>query len=384
MFREGGFLIISILCILTVNSQHMPTRLINWKKVGEFPATKGIPSIGLAGQSAGVFGEVMIIAGGTNFPDKLPWEGGKKVYYDDVFLFRKSSNGLLTLSAVHKLPMNLGYAATVSTEQGLLMAGGENEKGILSKVILLQVGSKDEILLTVLPDLPLPLTNAMAVSNKSLVYLIGGETGKQVSDKVFFLDLDNTESGWGALPSIPVPVSYGVGAFVNGHHEKGIYILGGRAKQQNGISDLYSTNHFFDINTLKWSLKAPLPYGLSAGTGVLDPSGRILILGGDKGEVFSKVEALLAQKSRETDSFVIETLDKKRVALQSNHPGFSHEILAYDIESDRWNTIGIFPFPTPVTTHAFIWNGFVLIPGGEVRAGVRTPNIYAAELKPQK
>ena len=384
MFRAGGFLIISILCILTVNSQHITAQLINWKKIGEFPANKGIPSIGLAGQSAGIHNGYMIVAGGTNFPDKLPWEGGKKVYFDDVFLFRKSSEGKLTLSAAQKIPMNLGYAATVSTEQGLLMAGGENEKGILSKVMLLQVGSKEGIQLINLPDLPLPLTNAIAVSNKSLVYLIGGETSTQVSDKVFFLDLNNTANGWTPLPSIPVPVSHGVGAFVNGQLEKGIYIVGGRAKQQNGMSDIYSTNYFFDTNTLKWSLKTPLPYGLSAGTGVFDPSGRILLFGGDKGEVFSKVEALLAQKSRETDALAIEALDKKRIALQSTHPGFSNTILAYDIEYDRWNTIGTLPFPTPVTTHAFLWSGIVMIPGGEVRAGVRTPNIYAAELKSKK
>ena len=384
MFRAGSFLIISIVCMLTVHGQHIPTHQLNWKQVGAFPPSKGIPSIGLAGQSAGMNNDCMIVAGGTNFPDKFPWEGGKKMYFDDIFLFRKSSNGMLSLSAAHKLPMNLGYAATVSTAKGLLMAGGENEKGILSKVMLIRVGSNDTIQFSSLPDLPLPLTNAMAVSNKSLVYLIGGETGTRVSDKVFMLDLNNTASGWTSLPSIPVPVSHGVGIFVNGQHAKGIYIIGGRAKQQNGISDLYSSNHFFDISTLQWSLKASLPYGLSAGTGVFDPSGRILLFGGDRGEVFSKVEALVAQKNKETDSFVIETLDKKRVALQSTHPGFSNTILAYDIEYDRWNTIGTLPFPTPVTTHAFLWSGIVMIPGGEVRAGVRTPNIYAAELKSKK
>jgi N-acetylneuraminate epimerase len=384
MFRAGGFLLISILCVLTVNSQHIPARPLNWKQVGAFPPSKGIPSIGLAGQSAGMNNDCMIVAGGTNFPDKFPWEGGKKMYFDDVFLFRKSSKGMLSLSAGHKLPMNLGYAATVSTAKGLLIAGGENETGILSKVMLLRVGSNDTLQFSSLPELPLPLTNAMAVSNKSLVYLIGGETGTGVSDKMFLLDLNNTARGWTSLPSIPAPVSHGVGIFVNEDHVKGIYILGGRAKQQTGISDLYSSNHFFDIYTLQWSLKAALPYGLSAGTGVFDPSGRILLFGGDRGEVFSKVEALIAQKNKETDLLAIEALEKKRVALQSNHPGFSNEILAYDIEHNRWTPIGTLPFPTPVTTHAFVWNGFVMIPGGEIRAGVRTPNIYSVELKSKK
>ena len=72
------------------------------------------------------------------------------------------------------------------------------------------------------------------------------------------------------------------------------------------------------------------------------------------------------------------------MVLQSTHPGFSHEILAYDIEHNRWDAIAVLPFPTPVTTHAFIWDDFIMIPGGEVRAGVRTPNIFSFELTPKK
>ena len=384
MFRTVGFLIFLIFSMLTVNSQHTPVQSINGKKVGEFPPTNGVPSIGLAGQSAGVFGDFMIVAGGTNFPNKLPWEGGKKVYYDDVFLYNKDARGILTFSGSHILPMNLGYAATITTEKGLVIAGGENETGVLSKVMLLRVDSKGAYNISPLPDLPIPLTNGIAVANKSLVYFIGGETVSQVSDRVFVLDLNNIQNGWTPLPPIPQPISHGVGVFFNGKKTKGIYIFGGRAKQQGGISDLYSANHFFDINTLQWSLKAPLPYELSAGTGVLDPSGRVLLFGGDRGEIFSKVEAVVAQKNKETDAWAIEALDKKRIALQSSHPGFSKEILSYSIEHDRWDSIGTLPFPTPVTTHAFFWNGFVMIPGGEVRAGVRTPNIYAAELQPKK
>lgn len=380
MFRLASFLIFSIFIVLTVNSQHSSAQLINWKKVGEFPGTKGIPSIGLAGQSAGVIGDYMIVAGGTNFPDKLPWEGGKKVYYDDVFLFSKNAKGTLSFSRKYKLPLNIGYAATAKTEKGLLVAGGENESGILRKVMILQV-FKDYEELAFLPDLPIPLTNAMAVSYKSNVYIIGGETVSKVSDRIFVMDLNNTKNGWTSLPPIPQPISHGVSVFFNGQNAKGIYILGGRAKQQNGISVLYSTNHFFDITTSQWSKKAPLPYGMSAGTGLLDPSGRVLLFGGDRGEVFSKVEALVAQKNSETDQLVIETIDKKRIALQSTHPGFSYEILAYDIEHNRWDSIGLLPFSTPVTTHAFVWDGFVILPGGEVRAGVRTPNIFSAELK---
>ena len=220
MFRTGSFLLISILCVLTANSQHKSNQLTNWKKVGEFPATNGIPSIGLAGQSAGVFGDFMIIAGGTNFPDKMPWEGGRKVYYDDVFFYAKNANGVLTFSGKYKLPMNLGYAVTASTEKGLFIAGGENETGILNKVMILKV-FKDDDELAFLPDLPIPLTNAMAVAYQSSVYIMGGETVSKVSDKVFVMDLNNTKNGWTSLPPLPHPISHGVAVFFNGQKKNG-------------------------------------------------------------------------------------------------------------------------------------------------------------------
>ena len=378
-FRPWLLSLLFVACNFNAIAQSQSAQFINWKKVGEFPAKNGIASIGLAGQSAGVNGDYMIVAGGTNFPEKFPWEGGKKVYYDDVFLFRKQTNGLLHFSGAHKLPMNLGYAATVSTEKGLVLAGGENETGILSKVMILHVVKGNEEI-SFLPDLPLPMTNAMAVAYKSCIYLIGGETASHISDKVFVLDLYDTKKGWKTLPSIPRPITHAVGVFIDQEQAKGIYIFGGRCKQPKGISDLYSSNYFFDIEQEKWVEKKPLPYALSAGTGLGTSAGEVFLFGGDKGETFHQVEMIIAEKARETNPALIETLDKKRIALQSTHPGFSNDILCYDSKLDSWTIAGRLTFPAPVTTHAFLWDNRIFIPGGEIRAGVRTPDIFSAEL----
>lgn len=378
-FRSWLLSLLFVVCNFNANAQSQSAEFNNWKKVGEFPAKNGIPSIGLAGQSAGLNGGYMIVAGGTNFPVKFPWEGGKKVYYDDIFLFRKQSNGMLDFSGAHKLPMNLGYAATVSTEKGLVLAGGENETGILGQAMIMQV-VKDYNEIAILPDLPLRLTNATAVAYKSRIYLIGGETVTHVSDKVFVLDLDNIKKGWKILPSIPRPISHAVGVFIDQKQAKGIYIFGGRSKQPDGISDLYSSNYFFDIEQEKWAEKKPLPYAVSAGTGLATNHGEVFLFGGDKGETFHQVEMIVAEKARETNPALIETLDKKRIALQSTHPGFSNDILCYDVKLDSWTVAGRLTFPAPVTTHAFLWDNRIFIPGGEIRAGVRTPDIFSAEL----
>ncbi|HET8737433.1 MAG TPA: hypothetical protein VFM69_12620, partial [Pricia sp.] len=54
-----------------------------FQKLPDLPPNKGQKvQPGLAGTYAGVDDGVLILAGGANFPDKLPWEGGKKIYYD--------------------------------------------------------------------------------------------------------------------------------------------------------------------------------------------------------------------------------------------------------------------------------------------------------------
>jgi N-acetylneuraminic acid mutarotase len=47
---------------------------------------------------------------------------------------------------------------------------------------------------------------------------------------------------------------------------------------------------------------------------------------------------------------------------------------------NEWKQLGEIPFPAPVTTTAIKWNKQIIIPGGEIRAGVRTPYILEAKI----
>jgi N-acetylneuraminic acid mutarotase len=51
----------------------------------EFPALPDTE--GMAGMFAGKSNGKLFCMGGANFPDKKPWEGGKKVWYDEIFMF---------------------------------------------------------------------------------------------------------------------------------------------------------------------------------------------------------------------------------------------------------------------------------------------------------
>ncbi|MCC7378652.1 MAG: hypothetical protein IT255_04785 [Chitinophagaceae bacterium] len=66
---------------------------VKWKIAAQLPPTNGeTVSIGLAGPLTGVTNDVLIVAGGANFPDGLPWNGGKKKYHNDIFVLQLKRN----------------------------------------------------------------------------------------------------------------------------------------------------------------------------------------------------------------------------------------------------------------------------------------------------
>ncbi len=60
----------------------------------------------------------------------------------------------------------------------------------------------------------------------------------------------------------------------------------------------------------------------------------------------------------------------------AEHPGFPADILAYHTITDTWTTLGEMPSPR-VTTPAVLWCGRWVIPSGEIRPGVRSPEVWS-------
>lgn len=350
---------------------------IDWNIAGELPSTNLIPHIGVAGPVAGMHNGVMFIGGGANFPDKLPWEGGTKKYHNTVHVFTKAGNKLTPLAVDFFLPEHIAYSANCSTPKGIVYAGGENEKGVSGNVYMIKwdVPTQRASLVS-LPSLPMPLTNAAAVSVENMVFVVGGETKEGVSNKLWSLDLNNKELIWKELSSLPISVSHTVFVYT----EKHLYVLGGRMKTKEGISKLYDSVFEYDIIQDKWKALPSLPYALSAGTGVPMGMKGIVLFGGDKGTTFSKVEKYLVEINAEVDEAKKAALIKQKNILQTEHPGFSKEILYYTISTGKSISIGELPYPTPVTTSAFWWDDQMIIPSGEIKAGIRTPKILIGKM----
>ena len=107
----------------------------------------------------------------------------------------------------------------------------------------------------------------------------------------------------------------------------------------------------------------------------------IYLFGGDQGTVFSQVENCLAAINAETDVVKKQILVQKKNQLLLTHPGFSKTVLHYNLSTGIFTPAGSIPFSSPVTTTAFWIKKSVMIPSGEIRAGVRSPQILMAKYR---
>ena len=117
MNRVFPLFLTALLCLCQVATGEAP---IIWEKGPPIPDAHGFASP-FAGVSAGT----LVVAGGANFPESYPWEGGKKVWHDRIFLLPEGA-GEWTVST-RKLPRALAYGVSVSLPEqnnSIVMLGG--------------------------------------------------------------------------------------------------------------------------------------------------------------------------------------------------------------------------------------------------------------------
>ena len=105
-----------------ISAQQTIAPSIKWKIAAELPPEKGKDvSIGVAGPLTGVHNDVLIVAGGANFPDGLPWNGGKKKYQDEIFVVQQKRKGKFQWldTKAFNLPVATAYGANVIQNEEL-------------------------------------------------------------------------------------------------------------------------------------------------------------------------------------------------------------------------------------------------------------------------
>ncbi|MBL9178179.1 MAG: galactose oxidase [Verrucomicrobiaceae bacterium] len=316
--------------------------LLVWSQLPPVPDERGF-----AGSFAGVSQGALIVAGGTHFIGKMPWEGGSKLWYDTIYALDKPDGNWRVLG---RLPKANGYGVSITTPEGLIIVGGGNATEHFRDVFRLENGAT-------LPPLPKPCAFMSGCLLGDVIHIAGGiEAPAATSALNTFWSLDLKKSGarWQELPPCPgKPRILGCMAAAN----NAVHLFSGAALSAG--PDGKPVREWLDdawryTKAGGWEKLPAMPRKAVAAPSPAPVAGsKILIIGGDDG-----ANADFEPKSK--------------------HPGFPRDVLAFDFESQSWENAGEAPFSL-VTTTAVTWNGRIIIPGGEARPGVRSPRVWSAD-----
>ena len=349
--------VILICNAITIASQD--ANVFSWQRIPAIPDAEGF-----AGAVVGVHNNALIVAGGSNFPEAKPWDGGKKVFYNSIFVLTKSGDKQYKWNNAGALKNNIAYSASVSTEWGVVSIGGGDGQNCFSDVVLLTYAN-GKVEQKQLPALPHTSWFGSAAIADGIIYYAGGQnTPDDNSTSEFFaFDLKSFMTGlkvdWQPLPSLPGQsrVLAVMDAQTDGFG-KNIYVISGRNMKKADDGNLMPTflkdSWRFDLRTKIWSQIADAPVSVCAAPSIASGQSSIIVFGGDDGSLSGQT-------------------------LKEQHPGFSKDILTYNTITNVWFKTGTLPF-SQVTTSAVIFDGAMVIPCGEIKPGTRTPVVSSCKL----
>lgn len=310
---------------------------------------------GFASPFAGVSGGALIVAGGANIPGDKWAEPFLKKWYDSIFILENPQAKWRTGG---KLPHPLGYGVSITTDDGLFCLGGSDANRHYADAFLLRM--KDgKLTRKALPSLPAPCANACGALVGRTIYVAGGietPTATTAMHTFWALDLNAQEPLWHELDPWPGPERmFGVAGALDG----AFYLFSG-AKLSAGDDGKPVREFLRDAYRFTpaegWKRLADLPRAAVAAPSPAPASGsKLLILTGDDGlnVTFQPVE---------------------------KHPGFPRNALSYDTGADAWTVLDVVPI-SRATVPAVTWRDRVVIPNGEVRPRVRTPEVWSLRIR---
>ena len=302
---------------------------------------------GVSAPFCGVVGDVLVVAGGANFPDKSLLEGGAKRVYADIWACEAGD-------WVHAgvLPDSTAYGATFAVDGALILAGG-NVCGVTTDKVYELKLQEGKAVLRALPPLPVPMEQGGWTRDGDKLYLVGGvgTTG------VYACTVGAYE--WTKVADLPEPLVQPV-AFASGGK---LYVWGGFNPETLEVSDKGIV-----LEGGAWRATAPIPdEGTFVGaTGATLPDGRLAVVGGVN-------RAIFARALHNTPEDRIPYLSKEPAEYQ-----FRQAVYAFDPVTETWAQPGSVPACALAGPGVAAFGANALyVAGGELKPGVRSPKIFA-------
>ena len=388
-FTKYNYMLIGlIMTAYSVFAQISNNPLMDWEVVTKLPDENGLPHKGLAGSFAGISNDVMLIAGGANFQNEMPWDGGKKYWSDKIYVLKRKGNKYNWHPITFNLPHPIAYGYSITTPDGVLCIGGRDSDNTYSDVFYLKWGTVSEsVTIEKLPPLPVPLANFSASIISEKVYVAGGDYMGETTNHFFSLDISNNDSSnykWTKLPSLPgLSRAYSVLQSQSNGKEHGLYLFSGRSYNKNGLIEILSDSYFFSPIHNNWErLDEKINFPVMAGNSFESGLEFIFLPSGTDGKEFLKIKSLedsIIQFDKNGEKSKVDSL---KIYLRNrliNHKGFSKDILVYNTITKTKLKISELPYGV-VTAPIVNWNGDFFIISGETSPGVRTPSILKGHI----
>ena len=327
-----------------LSSPRTTASALHWQELPPIPDPEGF-----AGSFAGTSGSALVVAGGANFISDKWDDNCQKTWTDSVFVLEQPNAAWQT---GFKLPRPLGYGVSVTVPGGIICLGGSDSTRHYADVFKLSWtrGKLDSSPLPLLPNACAYFCGAVV---DNTIYVAGGieSPDATVALKTFWaLDLNAPNPRWQELSPWPGPERM---LAVAGAYQGAFYLFSGvklEADSQGKARRRYLRDAYCFRPGQGWKRLADMPRAAAAAPTPVGLAGGLVIFSGDDGS----------------------QVDFKPL---NQHPGFSQQMLAYDVKSDSWAVAGEVPFSRATTT-LVEWNGHLVIPMGEVRPRERTQQVW--------
>ncbi len=322
-----------------------------WSKLPSLPNDEGF-----AGMFAGTSNGALIVAGGANIPKDKWSDVFQKVWHDTIFVL-DTPNG--KWKSEFRLPRPRGYGLAISANNSLMCFGGSDATRHYSDSFCLE-WVDGRIITKPLPSLPIPCANTCGALVQRIVYIAGGiemPPSTTAMHNFWSLDLDAKELAWKELPTWPGPERM---LAVAGASHDAFYLFSGTSLSSNSAQKPVRT-YLRDAYRYKsnegWTRISDLPRSaVAAPSPAASIGSKLIVYSGDDGVnvAFNPINA---------------------------HPGFPRDGLVYDVASDSWTVQDNGPF-SRATASTVVWQNDYVVPSGEVRPRVRTPEVWSLPLNP--
>ncbi|MDP7107844.1 MAG: hypothetical protein QGH41_12240, partial [Roseibacillus sp.] len=374
---------------------------LSWDHLPALPDEEGF-----AGTFAGIVtsketgNDYLVVAGGANFPKGRPWEKEKnpeKVYYDLAFKLELESGNAAWEKLEKPLGQRVAYGMSVTLpSRGSALFIGGKEKAATDAVWEVTANEAGELTFSPRVKYPLPIVEGVAGVVGETVIVVGGATSKEgggfrTAQEAYMLDTSRKEGEWKWEP-LPWPQS-GEGEMARGRayavagvRGDQLYMFGGRDYADSAepapervhqekldiLTDCYALSLKGEKSS--WKRLAALPKGMSAAPSAALPVGvsHLLMLGGVSADYWRQ-----------------QFEDRPELnGAGEEHPGFERTLWAYDTITDTWAATGNLPevagelrVSVPVTTPVVKWKQKFIVPTGEIKPGIRSPQVLIAEVQ---